>query len=33
MDFISNSMDFIFTVQMYDKFMEGVFWVTSPLFL
>ena len=33
MDFISNSMNFSFTVQMYDKFMEGVSWVTSDLFL
>ena len=31
--FISNFMDFSFTVQMYAKSMEGVSWVTSVLFL
>ena len=26
-DFISNFMDFIFTIQMYDKSMEGVLFL------
>ena len=33
MDFISNFINFSFTVRMYDKSMEGVSWVTSVLFL
>ena len=33
MDFMSNFMDLNFTVEMYDKCMEGVSWVTSALFL
>ena len=33
MELISNFMDYIFTVQMYEKSMEGVCWVTTLLFL